>query len=105
MNCQHRMGLLILRECGEPVSGYCGSCGTALCAAHLGGGICAVCSVTSGDRNENDWTREEGMRRDYYGSFGGAGYFNAADRESLRPSAWGMAAGAGATDDYDPFET
>lgn len=111
MSCQHQLGLLILRPCGQPVAGYCGSCGAALCAEHLGAGECAICLVSRGERNENDYTREVGARNEYYQSygtgahFGEAGYFSEADREALRPGVAGLVGGADGEGDYDPFDT
>ncbi|MBI4893378.1 MAG: hypothetical protein HY821_22345 [Acidobacteria bacterium] len=111
MSCGYQMGLLILRPCGEPVAGQCGSCGVGLCAAHLGAGECPSCMVMRGERNENDLTREAGARKDYYESygegahFGDPAYFNAADRAALRPGVAGFAMGADDDNDYDPFET
>lgn len=112
MSCQAHVGLLVLRACGQPAMGACSSCGTPLCALHLGAGTCPTCMLTRGNPEENELTREAATRNQYYESYGGrpqygdARFFNEDDRESLRPAAAaGFVSNAGHSDDYDPFET
>ncbi|MGC4053758.1 MAG: hypothetical protein QM757_31610 [Paludibaculum sp.] len=112
MSCQAHVGLLVLRACGQPAVGSCSSCGAALCALHLGAGVCPTCMLSRGNPEENELTREAAARNQYYEMYGGrsqfgdARFFNEHDRESLRPgAAAGFLAGTGHRDDYDPFET
>lgn len=111
MSCQAQVGLLFLRVCAQPVVGACMSCGLPLCAYHLGTGSCPSCQLAAGNPDDSEFTREAATRNQYYGTYGAGtqfgddGYFNESDGESLRPGMMGFIAGAGASDDYDPFET
>lgn len=111
MSCQVQMGLLVLRACGQPAMSACSGCGLPLCGMHAAAGQCPNCMVASGQGNHNDWARETAARNQYYETYGGpaqfgdVGYFNDDDREALRPGAAGLMPAAGATDDYDPFDT
>ncbi len=110
MNCQAQVGLLILRACGQPAVGFCGSCGIPLCGLHVGAGTCPNCMLAGGNPNQSELTHEAAARNEYYQAYGGQAqfgdprYFSAGDRETLRSRGTGFAA-APASDNYDPFDT
>lgn len=108
MSCGARAGLLVLRACGQPAMGFCGSCGTPLCAIHIGGGMCPDCMVVSGNAHGSEDAQHAAARNDYYNSygpqqqFGDSNYFSSGDRAAV---AGGAAAFGPAGDDYDAFDT
>lgn len=41
--CEHRIGKVLIRPCGNPASGTCQKCGVSCCGEHLSGSLCASC--------------------------------------------------------------
>ncbi|MDX2154113.1 MAG: hypothetical protein SFV54_25460 [Bryobacteraceae bacterium] len=109
MSCQAKIGLLVLRPCGEPVAAICPGCGLPLCATHGIGGQCPDCRLATGNLDEDDPGGDAVTRHQYYRQFGAAGYFTPQDRASLRSDSSAAAPAADAfasgLSDYDPFET
>lgn len=115
MSCQARAGLLVLRMCGEPAMGACGTCGRPLCMLHqvMGGAgmTCPECAALHGGSEDNEQAREAANRNDYYNSygepteFGGDTYFSEGDHDAVRRSIAGGDAAQGFGEDYDPFDT
>lgn len=117
MTCQARMGLLVLRECGDPSTGVCGHCGKALCAAHLVGTSCPECAVAQGEDATGPTAQEAASRNAYYQHYGQApqfgdrGFFGSG-AGIAGAAALGLGASAYAGQqprqqlvDYDPMET
>lgn len=112
MSCQARMGLLVLRECGAPATGFCGSCGKSVCVAHQVGASCPDCAAFNqeGDTETDPVAQDAAVRKSYYDEygepeFGSGNYFNEGDNSALGR---GMIAGAGLPrrrPEYDPMET
>ena len=115
MSCQARAGLLVLRMCGEPAVGACGTCGRPLCLMHqVMGGMgmaCPECAATQGDYETNEYAREAANRNDYYNSygepteFGDESYFSEGDHDAVRRGVVGGDSARSFGEDYDPFDT
>jgi hypothetical protein len=109
MTCLATVGLLILRPCGEPATGFCGQCGKALCATHQLGDSCPDCAATDPDPTASPEVAQAASRRSFfqqYGAppqFGDRGYFSGADRAALLGAA--AASPRRPPEDYDPLET
>lgn len=110
MNCQARMGLLVLRECGAPAMGFCGSCGKSVCATHQVGSSCPDCGMLDQQNQEDPVAQDAATRNSYYQEygepeFGHGNYFSEGDNSALGR---GAIAGAGLPrrrPEYDPMET
>jgi hypothetical protein len=120
MNCQYRMGLLTMRECGAPAAAGCAVCGTTICQAHMVmgqyGPACPQCAAANPGYQQNEDTELAAAREEYYrpyGGFGKSGFFSRGDAAALGGAAIGGAALGGAAfaaqpqqrPDYDPMET
>ena len=120
MTCQARMGLLVLRDCGDPATGFCGQCGKAICAAHQTGTSCPECAVAQGQDASDPNAQQAASRNAYYQQYGQApqfgdrGFFGggAGTAALLGAGALGLGASAYAAQrprkeltDYDPMET
>ena len=102
MNCQARMGLLVLRGCEEPAVGACAVCGTPLCAMHqvMGpqGMSCPDCSGSP----------EAEERKEYYNTYGRPEEQSPAqfgDKKYFSPADAAAARAAQQKRGYDPHET
>lgn len=42
--CEHRIGKVLIRKCGNPATGSCQKCGGARCGDHLTGSLCRSCA-------------------------------------------------------------
>lgn len=98
MTCQCRAGLLVMRECGEPMVAACTVCGRAVCARHMSmgqtGAACAECAVMNPGYQETDETRMAETRAQYFGApgtpqYGQANYFTGTDTAALSQGAVG----------------
>lgn len=93
MSCQWQMGVLVMRECGQPAAAGCAICSRPICAAHTmmgqNGPACPGCAAHTAGYGENDDTEIAGARDQYYSQYGGAtqfgsrGYFSSPDSASM----------------------
>ena len=75
--CTIKRGFLTLRECGEPATGVCRTCGRPACAAHLvhdlTGALCAECSAERSSGNgpvgSDGWAPTDDWRYGYRDSY------------------------------------
>jgi hypothetical protein len=93
--CKARVGLLVLRVCGEPAAAACTRCGLPLCSQHMliapdGGPRCAECALQDPEMASNPELRRSRLRDEYYDDYGydpyvlgGAGYYSDRDRETM----------------------
>ncbi len=102
MNCQARMGLLVLRGCEEPAVGACAVCGKGLCAMHqvMGeqGMTCPECSGSPEEKDREEYYQEYG-EPDETPLFGDRKYFSPEDAAAARAAQQGGRRG------HDPHET
>jgi len=81
--CLAKVGLLFLRDCGEPVHKHCKACGRPVCKKHAEVGddgklLCAECNGAAGGMgNESSFARE---RNGYYDRFGYVPYYYGRSR-------------------------
>ncbi|MBN1106019.1 MAG: hypothetical protein JXL84_21595 [Deltaproteobacteria bacterium] len=94
-SCRARVGLLVLRVCGEPATAACTLCGLSLCSQHIligqdGAPRCPSCALQDPDMASRPEFRRSRVRDEYYHDYGyephvlgGAGYYSAGDRASM----------------------
>jgi hypothetical protein len=94
-SCKARVGLLVLRVCGEPAAGACTGCGLPLCSQHMltgsdGTPRCPECAIQDPNMATNPELRRSRQRDQYYDDYGyepydlgGPGYYSARDRETM----------------------
>lgn len=104
------MGLLVLRQCGAPSMGFCGTCGKSICVAHQVGPSCPDCAALNQENPDDPVTQDAANRNSYYDEygapeFGSGSYFTEGDNTAL---ASGFMPGAGLPrrlSEYDYMET
>lgn len=112
MNCQWRMGMLTMRECGAPAGSGCASCGMTLCGAHAvmgpNGPACPQCASSQEGYGQTEDTEFAASRQEFYqpyggvGGFGRQGFFSRSDSASMnRPAS----APAQRQAEYDAMES
>mgnify|MGYP003597800442 CR=1 FL=1 len=74
MNCQVKIGLFILKECGELADATCESCGTNICSKHSKHFseqiLCPECNLNQNNKTEREYEEyESGDDFDYDDDF------------------------------------
>lgn len=101
--CRAKVGLLVLRDCGNPAVAECPGCGKAVCAEHIvaapGGTMCPECAARDPLAPSAGAVGRARTRRDYYDDYGyepyyygGPGYFSRRDYETMEERAKGIEA-------------
>lgn len=110
--CKAKVGLLVLRGCGDPAIGACALCGMPLCSQHMvtgqdGGIRCPDCGLRDPDMASRQDLKEGRERESYYDEYGyhpymywGMGRYSSRDHETL--AADQKEAGAGFPDTGPP---
>lgn len=76
MSCQVKLGLFVLRECGETPKSLCKNCNLAICSKHTkestGGAMCPECYIQLYPENPDTQEYKQylsGQRMDYNQSY------------------------------------
>ncbi|MBN1671679.1 MAG: hypothetical protein JXR37_11625 [Kiritimatiellae bacterium] len=77
--CKSKVGLLFLRDCNEPATGQCVTCGRAVCAKHQLAGdqgpVCRECARYDEKMADRRETRRWRRRHHYYDHYGYYPYY------------------------------
>lgn len=117
--CMAKIGLLFLRDCGNPMSRTCIACGRPICEEHaIGtrqGTVCPDCAASEDALQNDPGARFTAQRGRYYSRFGyipyyyGSTYyysdgdyrtFDGSQPQTVPPPAGAGAPGASDADDY-----